>query len=233
MPLARREEGNNLPAIMDEFDDGLEAAAEETSSSRLPMIALWIGLVGIVVGATGIILANQAQRSLTTLEASLSAQPPDKTPELEAAIDSLEERLERLGSEFVKLTRQDTQIREAVQAGFDQVQRNVRENRSGINDLSERLEEMVEQLETRLARTSRAPVEASRPTDSGVEETSEEESESLPAAEGAGIHYIESGDTFSKIAKQYGVSLGQIQRANPTVDPRRLQIGQEIVIPAP
>jgi len=217
---------------MDEFDDGLEVATEETSSPRLPMVALWIGLVGIVVGATGIILANQAQRSLTTLEASLSAQP-DKTPELEAAVESLEERLERLGSEFVKLTRQDTQIREAVQAGFDQVQRNVHENRSGINDLSERLEEMVEQVENRLAQTSRAPVEGSRPTESGEEEGSEVESESLPATEGAGIHYIESGDTFSKIAKQYGVTLGQIQRANPTVDPRRLQIGQEIVIPGP
>lgn len=46
-------------------------------------------------------------------------------------------------------------------------------------------------------------------------------------------HAIESGDTFSKLAKRYGVSVSAILEANPDVDPRRLMLGQKIRIPAP
>src|SRR5262249_550721 len=41
------------------------------------------------------------------------------------------------------------------------------------------------------------------------------------------------GDNFSTIAKKFGVTAKQIQDANPTVDPKRLQIGQHLQIPAP
>ncbi|HKI69078.1 MAG TPA: LysM peptidoglycan-binding domain-containing protein [Verrucomicrobiae bacterium] len=43
---------------------------------------------------------------------------------------------------------------------------------------------------------------------------------------------IAAGDTFSGIAKKTGVSVKAIQQANPTLDPRRLQIGQKIIIPS-
>jgi LysM repeat protein len=39
-------------------------------------------------------------------------------------------------------------------------------------------------------------------------------------------------DTFSKIASKHGVSLNALLRANPTSDPKRLQIGKSINIPA-
>ncbi|MFO7726457.1 MAG: LysM peptidoglycan-binding domain-containing protein [Oceanipulchritudo sp.] len=217
---------------MDEFDDGLEVTGEERNSSRLPVIALWIGLVGIIVGATGIFLANQAQRNLTELETEIKAQP-DKTPEIEASVGSLEERLERLGSEFVKLTRKDTEIRESVQDGFDQIQRNIRENRSGVNALSGKIEEVIEELEKLEKRASRTVPAA---PETGVDDTEPREAnedETVLTTEGAGVHYIERGDTLSKIATKHGLTLSQLQQANPTVDPRRLQIGQEIIIPAP
>jgi LysM repeat protein len=44
---------------------------------------------------------------------------------------------------------------------------------------------------------------------------------------------IVKGDTFSSIAKHYGVSLKAIQDANPSVDPKKLKIGQKILVPAP
>jgi N-acetylmuramoyl-L-alanine amidase len=46
---------------------------------------------------------------------------------------------------------------------------------------------------------------------------------------------IQRNDTFSSIARRfYGDSRYWIvlQRANPDLDPRRLQIGQEILVPA-
>ncbi|MCX7871960.1 MAG: LysM peptidoglycan-binding domain-containing protein [Verrucomicrobiae bacterium] len=44
-------------------------------------------------------------------------------------------------------------------------------------------------------------------------------------------HKIESGESFATIAKKYGVSVDAIVKANPNVNPRRLQIGQVIKVP--
>ncbi len=46
-------------------------------------------------------------------------------------------------------------------------------------------------------------------------------------------HMIAKGDYLSTIAKKYGVSLKAILEANPGVDPKRLQIGKKLTIPAP
>jgi len=46
-----------------------------------------------------------------------------------------------------------------------------------------------------------------------------------------GTYVIKSGDTFGKIAPQFGVTVAEIVSANPGVDPRRLRVGQKIVIP--
>ncbi len=47
------------------------------------------------------------------------------------------------------------------------------------------------------------------------------------------IYVIKAGDTLIPIAREFGVSVQQIQEANGITDPRRLRIGQEIVIPRP
>lgn len=46
-------------------------------------------------------------------------------------------------------------------------------------------------------------------------------------------HTIVAGDTLSKLAGQYKVSVKAIQAANPGLDPNRLQINKVIQIPAP
>lgn len=46
-----------------------------------------------------------------------------------------------------------------------------------------------------------------------------------------GSYVIKSGDTFGKIGAQFGVSAADVQRANPGVDPRKLKVGQKIVVP--
>lgn len=48
----------------------------------------------------------------------------------------------------------------------------------------------------------------------------------------AAKYAIQRGDTFSSIASRNGVTLDALLRANPTADPRRLQIGAAINIPA-
>ncbi|GAB4536438.1 MAG: hypothetical protein Kow0063_21950 [Anaerolineae bacterium] len=47
------------------------------------------------------------------------------------------------------------------------------------------------------------------------------------------VYQVQSGDTLLAIAAQFGVSAEAIQEANGIIDPRRLQIGQQLVIPSP
>lgn len=44
-------------------------------------------------------------------------------------------------------------------------------------------------------------------------------------------HVVRRGDTLSEIASDYGVSVSAIRAANRGVDPRRLRIGQRLIIP--
>jgi hypothetical protein len=46
-------------------------------------------------------------------------------------------------------------------------------------------------------------------------------------------HAVRAGETPSLIARRYGVRLDALMAANPKLDPRRLQIGQAVIIPAP
>ncbi len=45
------------------------------------------------------------------------------------------------------------------------------------------------------------------------------------------IYVIKKGDTLLAVARQFGVSVQDVQEVNGITDPRRLQIGQEIIIP--
>src|SRR5699024_2112795 len=42
---------------------------------------------------------------------------------------------------------------------------------------------------------------------------------------------IKAGDTFYLIARRYGISLDELLRANPKVDPDRLYVGQIVCVP--
>lgn len=44
-------------------------------------------------------------------------------------------------------------------------------------------------------------------------------------------HRVRRGETFSHIARQYGVSLNQLRSANPGLNPRRLLPGQDVTVP--
>lgn len=44
-------------------------------------------------------------------------------------------------------------------------------------------------------------------------------------------HRIRSGETLSHLARQYGVTVGDIERANPGLNARRIQVGQTVRIP--
>jgi tetratricopeptide (TPR) repeat protein len=99
-----------------------------------------------------------------------------------------------------------------------------------------RLQGMTNQLYTAL-RTARTtyPVNSDRPGAGGPSAT-------VMAAPGRSTaaatvpprtHTVRAGETLSLIARKYGVKLEALVAANPKVEPRRLQIGQALIIPMP
>ncbi len=48
---------------------------------------------------------------------------------------------------------------------------------------------------------------------------------------GSTLYIIQAGDTLYKLSQRFGVAVDAIIRANPGIDPQRLQIGQRICIP--
>ena len=61
-----------------------------------------------------------------------------------------------------------------------------------------------------------------------------EPSPTVPAAPTPQVYLVELGDTMTKIAKKFNVTVAQIMDANPTIkDPNKISLGQEIIIPVP
>lgn len=52
-----------------------------------------------------------------------------------------------------------------------------------------------------------------------------------PLADGECLYVVRSGDTISRIAARFGVTIGAISRANNLANPDRISIDQELIIP--
>lgn len=70
---------------------------------------------------------------------------------------------------------------------------------------------------------------------SGTGRSAARPSRATPSAptplEEARTHRVKRGETLDAIARRYGVTLRELQRANPGATPRRLQVGKELRIP--
>ena len=76
---------------------------------------------------------------------------------------------------------------------------------------------------------------ASGPTSGGGSQTLAQSSRTAATNPGSGAvrtHRVEAGETPSSIAKKYGVKLDALMAANPGLNPRRMQVGQTLNIPA-
>jgi len=208
---------------MESFDESYKDEEPRESSGWFSWLALAVGVLGLILGVTGLIVANNSMRQVTALKTEL-AEKPDMLPELRKETEALSERLELLGSEFVKLNRQDRTLQENTQKAFSSVTRDIKENRDALNAVTQRFSELTSKLESggfAHAKAKAAPVR--------------EEGGAVPdepqGGESPVTYQIRSGDTLSRVAKEFGVSLQELMEANPSVNPRALQIGQEILIP--
>lgn len=122
------------------------------------------------------------------------------------------------------LSEKRTQIREELQAGtlIPALRQAITEVRAKQGDSVDKLAERygISSATLRLANNLSPSVKALNPGATLL----------VPATNGA-IHTIEQGETLSEVAERYQVSIAAIEKANPDLNPDRLQIGQKLLIP--
>ena len=179
----------------------------------IAFIALVLGLAGL---AFGIVAFNKAAQA-NSVSASQNRE----------IIAGLQEQV-------MSLTKQYT--------GLNNLQDAVAQTRQGIETLTGQLSEARAQLsaeagkisglEARFGLGNRAQGGAPAPA-ATVPPPHPAPNQLTPAADGSGrVQYtIQSGDTLSKVARNFGISLDSLRQANPRIEPRYLKVGQIIYIP--
>ena len=148
------------------------------------------------------------QRYLT-----LMPEAPDK-PEIHGHIEALKGDL----------------AKEVLGSPKNQPGRAIQQLRTELNRLAAENQALRHQLQTH----GIAPVPLSTnnqtvnlPTNTGNQGTLP-----LPQNTNSRRHIVKSGQTPTGIARTYNITLKQLYSANPGLDPAKLQIGQELIIPA-
>ncbi len=178
---------------------------------------------------------------------------------LQSTLDRLEAELRRLAQaqtadrERVGVVVQDTQ------AAFDQIERVILANQRAIETLRAGLgtetrtaaRPPAEPVETRSTVTARTtPLEATPPGSPPVAQGTGSAAQSRPATTGntpstslaeattaadrpasRRTHVVVQGDILWNLARRYETSVDALILANPTIDPNRLRVGTELVIP--
>lgn len=98
-----------------------------------------------------------------------------------------------------------------------------------IDALTEQIARLNHTLANRAAGGSVPVATAVTPATAG--EFSAETAKAEPPA--GKRHVVIKGETLTSIAKQYNMTVAELQKANKGVDERKLQIGQTLIIPMP
>jgi len=190
------------------------AETPSVASKGMFMIALGVGLLGIITGIAGIYIANGASSELAAIKKQISVRP-DPMEVVKPALQDVDERLAKVGTETMRANNGVRETNALIQRTAQSLGAEIRANRDQINKITAAMTDM--------SKPQKSAGDGARGSDSA---------EPTVNATGQKIHVIQSGDYFAKLAKQYGVNVQAIIDANPGVDPTKLQIGQKIVIPA-
>ncbi len=197
------------------MNDDFDAIEEKSTGGNWIPGAL--ALLALVLGGAALFFALDASRRLAPMSDSL-AEGVSGVVVLEDRIGQLEEQIEELA--------------EATEALKGRVQRSAAYSSQNEKMIRKLVEEINANRERMKGMSEVSASGGAMPGGGSEAETSDASASSSSASTTVGSYTIQPGDNFAKIAEQYGVSLQALLDANPGVDPRRLQIGQSIVLPS-
>jgi LysM repeat protein len=202
--------------------DSMDEDTEPTSGNMIPIA---LAVLGIVLGAAGLYFGFNVNNRLNLVDTSIQ-ESSTSSAEIEKSVTFFDARIAQLEEQLSDQSNMLNRLR----AYSSQSEQAIKQLSSELNKDREQIVKMARQLNE--IKAAIAQTNTSSDT-SNAELTNVSDSETqAPATTGKERTYtIESGDTFARIAARFGVSVGAIINANPDADPRRLAIGQKIMIP--
>ncbi len=193
------------------------------NSGAPAFLQIALATIAIALGGAALFLAiNSAKKA-----SALSDEINEKIEKIAAAAIDVKKTSDRLDSlaAMVEDNKSADKLRidnfgRQVQNVLENLSSNVKANRELIEANQKAIQELA-------GRGQRASASQSRQTQSNSSEASAKE-QVQTSADGSIVHVVEAGDTFSKIAAKYKVSVESIEKANPGVSSNRLRIGQKI-----
>ena len=196
----------------------------EETSVKTPgfFLPIAIALVGVVLGIIAIYLAVSGSGAMKDDLMLKLTEATDKVSQYETRISELEERV-RISVEATNTASMKARSLEEAITKLAQQTQNV------VNQLGKEIADL--KTGGRSASTSRTSTTAAAPS-SGSAETPAAAGSTPQAAASGETYIVKSGDTFTKIARILGVTIADIEKANPNVSSNRLQVGQKLNVPA-
>jgi LysM repeat protein len=182
---------------------------DNSSSSKTgSYLVIVVGFVAVIA----FVLAIVSFTKVNKLSAQLGEVP---VSDLAQRVDQVEQTAKAASTAANESKTRFTGLSTDTQRAFDQVTSEFSSLRTTVNRLTTDMQAMSDG--------------SPRPSSSGP---SVGPSGPAPGSLSAdGVYVIKSGDTLAKIGAEFGVSWQEIMRVNPGVNPNRLRIGQEILIP--
>lgn len=198
-------------------NSSIDGAIEPVNTeSKIPMI---LAIAAFVLGGLSFVFAWNTKNNLTRHKDSIIKEVNDAAEVAkQAAADA---RNVSAGSDGLS----------TVQTDFAELDAKVKAEYAKLTATLEQLVAHAKQTNSRLARLEGG--NASGPDRGTTVSPASDNGESTASASVSnGKYKVKKGDYPAKIAKELGVSTKALMDANPGLDPKKLQIGQEINVPA-
>jgi len=184
-------------------------------------IPLALSILALVLAASGLYFGLNAKKAVNSVDASLATGS--------SSMLRLEQKIKRFEADLASQNLYISQLKEnQEQLRLYQTQANqlAKQAVAGVQANRAEFVKLVQQLN--------GPTEpaVTQEQQSVVTDASASAEQLGSNSNRAGRYTIQPGDNFAKIAASQRVSLQSLLDANSAVDPRRLQIGQEIQLPA-
>jgi LysM repeat protein len=160
-------------------------------------------MVGVVVGAVGLIVGLYGAISVSKLKVTVNAQA-DKI----ARIDDIAAQVTTAQGASDKAARDIASLQSSTQGAVTQIAQDL----AGIHEQFKHMEEARAAKPARMGKGGAA---------GGGE----------PAVAGPGEYIVKSGDTGAKIARASGCSLADLEAVNPGVSWTHLKVGEKLKLP--
>lgn len=198
----------------------------QATSKTSPVISV-AAVLGLGVSVIAAALGGIALSKISATAESINARI-EKNQAVELEIKKLSDRADSLALQVEQFKSESaskvSDLRSQTQNVITQIGQTLNDTRAEVAKNREALEKLA-------TRQPAAAKPAPKPQEQAKDQSAEQpQNAEQPAASGK-TYKIQSGDTFARLAKKFKTTADAISKANPSVNPSRLKIGQEINLP--